>query len=73
MSRPNGLEAQNRRNVFADLVADDFRSGGLAEAHRNVVEHAKQARLDPWRALKLSYEPSFVAQVARLAGIGDRP
>lgn len=66
MARPSALDSLARREQFANLVADDMREGGLDQAARNVVAHAREAKLDPWRALRLSYEPSFVAQVERL-------
>ena len=68
MSRPNHLEAQARRDEFARLVAQDMRQGGLDQAAANVKRNATAVRLDPWRALRLSYEPAFVAQVERLVG-----
>lgn len=68
MSRPNHIEAQARRDEFARLVAEDMRKGGLDEAHRNVVHNARSVRLNPERALRLSYDPAFVAQVEKLVG-----
>lgn len=68
MSRPNHLEAQRRRDQFAEFVARDMRAGGLDLAAANVVVNAKACKLDPWRALKLTYEPGFVAQVEKLVG-----
>jgi hypothetical protein len=66
MARPSALDSLARREEFATLVAADMVEGGLDQAAKNVVQHAKTAKLDPWRALRLSYEPSFVAQVERL-------
>ena len=67
MSRPSLATTTRKRNLFLALVADDFRLGGLPLAHRNVTNHARTVRLDPWLALKLSYDPWFVGEVARLA------
>lgn len=66
MSRPNGLVARDKRDELARLIAADLERGGLDEAHRNIARHVKSVRIDPWRALKLSYDPSFVGQVERL-------
>ena len=72
MARPSAIDSLLRREKFAMLVADDLREGGLDQAASNVVAHAKTAKLDPWRALRLTYEPSFVAQVERLVRLrGD--
>lgn len=71
--RPNGVESRARRDAFADLIAADMRQGGLEQAHRNVVRNARSARLKPERALRLSYDPEFVAQVERLVGFKETP
>jgi hypothetical protein len=64
--RPNGLVAREKRDELARLLAVDAMRGGLQEQHRNVVQHVKSVGMTPKRALKLSYEPEFVAQVAKL-------
>lgn len=66
--RPSAHEAQARRDEFARLVAEDLRRGGLDEAARNVVHNARSVRLNAERALRLSYDPAFVAQVEKLIG-----
>lgn len=66
--RPSAHEAQARRDEFARLVAEDMRQGGLDQAARNVVHNCRSVRLHPERALRLSYEPEFVAQVEKLVG-----
>lgn len=73
MSRPSHFEAQARRDEFARLVADDMRMGGLDQAAMNVVRNARSARLSFERALRLSYEPGFVAQVEKLVGYREAP
>lgn len=67
MARPDFIEARRRADTFAVLVAHDMRSGSFEQASRNVVRHAKECRLDPWRALRLSYTREFVDRVADLA------
>lgn len=67
MSRPPLATTLRKQKQFLILVADDFRTGGLALAHRNVVGHAKRVRLDPYTALSLSYAPWFVSEVERIA------
>lgn len=64
------MQAAQRRDEFARLVAADLARGGLDEAHRNVVEHRRACRIDPDRALRLQFDAGFVAQVHRLAGYG---
>jgi hypothetical protein len=51
--RPPGSESERRRRHFAELVAGDV---PLRDA-------AKRARLNPWRALGLLDDESFLALV----------
>lgn len=67
--RPSSIESRRRRDQFAQLVAADLREGGLDQAHANVVRHARDCRLKAETALRLSYDPAFVADVARRAGV----
>jgi hypothetical protein len=71
VSRPGFLEAERRRAEFARLVAEDLRMGGLDQASANVVRNARSARLSLERALRLSYQPGFVAEVERLVGFRE--
>lgn len=50
MARPSFEETAKRREIFARLVAHD---------DTKLVEAAKAARIDPWRALKLLSDPDF--------------
>lgn len=65
--RPSSIESRRRQDEFAKLIAADLAAGGLDRAHLNVVHHAKSCRLDPWKALRLQFDPRFVALVERLA------
>lgn len=67
MTSLSALDSRARRDEFARLIADDLRRGGLDEAHRNIVHHARSVRLDPWRALRLQFDQQFVADVHRLS------
>ena len=71
MSRPNAGEARRRRDMFARLVAQDIVAGGLELASRTVVERRRTCKLDPDRALRLVFDPVFVDDVQRLAGITE--
>lgn len=66
MSRPSAAVARQRRIALAHLVAHDIAAGGLEQAHRNIVGHVKACAIDPWRALRLAYDPAFVADVETL-------
>ncbi len=65
MARPNVADSIVRRDLFAALIAEDLRD------HRNprADEHARTARVDVQRALRLSWDPGFLAQVARMADV----
>ena len=62
MSRPTVADAIQRRDLFAALIAEDLRDRRTPRADL----HAKTARLDLGRALRLSWDSGFLAQVARM-------
>lgn len=63
MARPSLEDAIRRRDAFAALIAADLQ----ACRRPDVVEHARAARLDVSRALRLSWDPGFLASVTRMA------
>ncbi len=65
MSRPSIADSIVRRDMFAALIAEDMRDHRAPRAD----VHARTARLDVNRALRLSWDPGFLAQVARMANM----